>query len=95
VTVWVFLGITVFVALKLQRRGRFGAPVQIVLGSILAQGAIGYAQYFTGVPPWLVQLHVVGSIAVWCATVWLFLWMREDAPGPESFVPPLRRGVAA
>ncbi len=95
VTVWVFLGVTVFVALKLQRSGRFGAPIQAVLGSTVVQGAIGYTQYFTGVPPWLVQLHVVGSIAVWCATVWLFLWTRDELSLSESFAPTLAPGMPA
>ena len=29
----------------------------------------GYAQYFTGVPPWLVMFHIAGSIAVWVAVL--------------------------
>jgi cytochrome c oxidase assembly protein subunit 15 len=33
------------------------------------QGAIGYAQYFTGVPPLLVTLHIAGSIVVWVAVL--------------------------
>ena len=63
VTVWVFLALTVYVAVRLHQRGLFGTPVQALLLTTVAQGAIGYAQYFTGVPAWLVQLHVVGSIA--------------------------------
>ena len=32
---------------------------------IVAQGALGYTQYFLGVPPALVLLHVAGALAVW------------------------------
>jgi cytochrome c oxidase assembly protein subunit 15 len=95
VTVWVFLALTVFLAVRLHQRGHFGTAIQAVLFTSVAQGALGYAQYFTGVPPWLVQLHVVGSIAVWCSAVWLFLWMRSDLPVTSLQLPALRRRVTA
>ncbi len=34
---------------------------------ILAQGVIGYVQYLTGVPAWLVLLHIAGSVTFWVA----------------------------
>jgi cytochrome c oxidase assembly protein subunit 15 len=37
------------------------------------QGAVGYAQYFTGVPALLVGIHIVGALAVWIAAVRLNL----------------------
>ena len=40
-----------------------------LLGTIVVQGTIGYVQYFTGVPAWLVGLHIVGAIMVWVAVV--------------------------
>ncbi|MBT8240894.1 MAG: heme A synthase, partial [Acidimicrobiia bacterium] len=95
VTVWVFVAVTVLLAVRLYQRGSFGAPVQAVLLTSVAQGAIGYAQYFTGVPPWLVQLHVVGSIAVWCSAVWMYLWVRDDPPVAPLHVPASRRRVTA
>ncbi|NNE94978.1 MAG: heme A synthase [Acidimicrobiales bacterium] len=94
VTVWVFVAATVLLAYRLHQSGRFGIPIQALLMSALAQGAIGYAQYFAGVPPWLVQLHVVGSIAVWCTTVWVYLWLRE-IPGTAGTIAPQRRSVPA
>lgn len=36
-----------------------------LLGAIVVQGAIGYTQYFSGVPALLVGLHIVGALAVW------------------------------
>ena len=73
VIVWAFLAGTVALAMALRADRSTQRPVSVLLASILLQGAIGYGQYFTGVPPLLVQLHVMGSIVVWCATVWLYL----------------------
>jgi heme a synthase len=39
----------------------------------LLQGAIGYIQYFNGVPALLVGLHVLGATALWAVTVALVL----------------------
>ncbi|MFF8509152.1 heme A synthase [Streptomyces sp. NPDC015492] len=51
---------------------------------LLAQGAIGYVQYFTGVPELLVAVHMLGSSLMWIAVLRLALSMRErPAPAPE------------
>lgn len=42
---------------------RRGASV--LMGVLLAQAAVGYAQYFSGVPAILVGLHIGGAVAVW------------------------------
>ena len=39
--------------------------IQIFLIIALAQGGIGYIQYFTKLPEALVAAHIIGSIAVW------------------------------
>ncbi|MFC7930647.1 COX15/CtaA family protein [Streptomyces cinereoruber] len=44
---------------------------------LLAQGAVGYVQYFTGVPEILVGAHMLGSSLMWIAVVRLALSMRE------------------
>ncbi|MFF5424092.1 MULTISPECIES: heme A synthase [unclassified Streptomyces] len=44
---------------------------------LLAQGAIGYVQYFTGVPELLVGLHMLGSSLMWIAVLRLALSLRE------------------
>jgi cytochrome c oxidase assembly protein subunit 15 len=72
VAAWVLLGLTV-IALGVLRRS--GAPRSVdrrgalLVAAIVAQGAIGYAQYFNGVPPLLVGLHVAGSVVVWVAVL--------------------------
>ncbi len=77
-TMWAFL----VVLLVLARRARTG-PVAMRKGlerifvCVVAQGTIGYAQYFSGVPVGLVELHIAGSMAVWIATVWWWSEVRQ------------------
>jgi cytochrome c oxidase assembly protein subunit 15 len=42
--------------------------IKIFSGIALAQGAIGYIQYFTGIPEILVAAHLLGATLVWIAT---------------------------
>ncbi|MXM63074.1 heme A synthase [Streptomyces sp. HUCO-GS316] len=57
---------------------------------LLAQGVIGYVQYFTNLPEVLVGLHMLGSCLVWIAVLRVRLALRErpetaiDLPGPAS-----------
>jgi len=60
-----------------------GAPrravrrVWLLGGLILAQGAIGYAQYFSGLPAGLVWVHVTVAVVIWIVTIRLFLALRD------------------
>ncbi|MER6914879.1 COX15/CtaA family protein [Streptomyces sp. NPDC000594] len=62
---------------------------------LLAQGGIGYLQYFTGVPEILVGVHMLGSALMWVAVVRLQLSLRERpataAPVAEPAGPELSR----
>lgn len=53
---------------------------------VVAQGAVGYIQYLNGVPPLLVELHVLGSIAVWIVTLltYLSLYGRRSGDVPAG-----------
>jgi len=57
---------------------------------LLAQGVIGYVQYFTDLPELLVGLHMLGSALVWIAVLRVLLALRErpqaeaDVPGPST-----------
>ncbi|MBW3556126.1 MAG: COX15/CtaA family protein [Actinobacteria bacterium] len=71
-----------------------GAPpdvlrrAQVLLGVLVAQAAVGYSQYFTGVPPLLVAVHVAGAVAVWVATLRVVLGMHvrvQPSPASASF----------
>jgi heme a synthase len=51
---------------------------------IAAQGAIGYAQYFSGLPAGLVWVHVTGSVAVWLAALFLPYTLRDRTAPPTG-----------
>ncbi len=44
-----------------------------LLGVILAQGFVGYVQYFNDVPELLVGVHIIGAVSVWWAVLNLHL----------------------
>ncbi|WP_369395078.1 heme A synthase [Streptomyces sp. CG1] len=60
---------------------------------LLAQGVIGYVQYFTHLPEAMVGLHMLGSCLVWVGVLRVLLSLRErpdatlDLPGPSAEVP--------
>jgi cytochrome c oxidase assembly protein subunit 15 len=58
---------------------------RVLTGAAVVQAAIGYAQYFTGVPVILVGLHLVGAVVVWISVVrfhlGLFARPAEDHAG--------------
>ena len=64
VLVWILVALTVYLAMRTRHRA-----VVVLLAIEVAQGAIGYTQYFTGVPPLLVAVHVIGALAVWIAAL--------------------------
>ena len=43
----------------------WGRKVRIFFVVIMAQGAIGYIQYFTGLPEAIVAAHIAGAVLVW------------------------------
>jgi cytochrome c oxidase assembly protein subunit 15 len=50
--------------------------VTLLFGVELAQGIIGYTQYFLDVPPLLVALHMLGACLVWLAALQALLTLR-------------------
>ncbi|MFZ3571264.1 COX15/CtaA family protein [Streptomyces sp. BH097] len=53
---------------------------------LLAQGVIGYVQYFTDLPEILVGLHMLGSALVWIGVLRVVLSLRER-PVAEADLP--------
>ena len=96
VIVWCFLLTTLWLAWRLRGAAieQLGQPnldphrlVRWLLGAAVAQGAVGYWQYLTGVPPLLVWFHILGSVVVWslALTLHLSLFARRPAEtGPVS-----------
>ena len=59
------------------RAGRaLSRAVTVLLGVELAQGVIGYTQYFLDVPPLLVAVHMLGACLVWLAALRVLLAAR-------------------
>jgi cytochrome c oxidase assembly protein subunit 15 len=51
---------------------------------LLAQGVIGYVQYFTDVPEILVGIHMLGASLVWIAVLRVLLSLRERGLPPQT-----------
>ncbi len=63
---------------EVQRRAR------LLLEALGAQVAIGYIQYFTGVPVLLVGFHILGAVLVWAAAVRFSLGLSERVQLPAA-----------
>src|SRR5215472_17584792 len=77
---WLLAGLTVALAAGL-RLTRAPAPAVRLGWALLAmiglQGAVGYTQYFTGLPAGLVWVHVCGSTLIWVLTLRLVFALRD------------------
>lgn len=52
--------------------------VEVLLGFMAVQAAVGYVQYFTEVPALLVAVHIAGATVVWIAVIQLVLNARGN-----------------
>ena len=80
---WLLGGLVAALVLGL-RLTRAPAPAMrqgwLLLGLLLIQGAVGYAQYFSGLPAGLVWVHVTGSLLIWIVALQLLFTMRDRGP---------------
>ena len=99
ISVMLLLAITVVTLWRLRRVGSPRDAVRrgdVLLATLVAQAAVGYAQYFTGVPALLVGIHIAGATAVWVAALRFNLGLVRRAPaGPASPGPASDAGVPA
>ena len=89
IAVMLFLAVTLVTLWRLRRAGadpRILRRSEVLLAGVVAQGALGYVQYFTGVPALLVGFHIAGATAVWVAVLRLHLAFSVPVAksGPES-----------
>jgi cytochrome c oxidase assembly protein subunit 15 len=56
---------------------RLKAKLEQFLFIAVAQGGLGYLQYFSGVPAQLVAIHVALSVAVWISVLRLWISTRH------------------
>jgi heme a synthase len=91
--VWMLLGTSIVTLLIARQMGqpRIARSIAVLIAISLAQGGIGYLQYWLGIPAELVSLHIVGASLVWLATARLWVvahrpdlgWAGLDRPGLE------------
>lgn len=70
--VWLFLAFTVVTLWQMTRSGVSADVIrrgEVLLTVLVLQGAVGYLQYFSGVPTWLVAIHVTLAATLWAVTV--------------------------
>jgi cytochrome c oxidase assembly protein subunit 15 len=70
VTVLITIALIIFLAVRAKQMNGDSSTrdaVQALLLAAVFQGAVGYVQYFNGVPVVLVAVHIVGAIALWFA----------------------------
>jgi len=80
-TVIAFVALIVVLAIQ-DRRHRSSSDLTEAVSALLvvavAQGAIGYTQYFTGVPVVLVAAHIIGAISMFLALCHLVVAPRDE-----------------
>ncbi len=64
-----------------------------LIGLVVVQIALGYWQYFMGLPPGVVEAHIAGAAAIWVATIALNLAMVVPAEAAEAI--PIERPAGA
>ena len=98
IAVWLLVGGTLWTYVLVRRGG--ASPVveralRVLLAVEVAQGAIGYTQYFTGVPVGLVAAHVLGSMLVLIAAVHVTLRTSVVEPTVPSAPPRSEAALAS
>ena len=70
---WTYRRPTSVPAAVVQRR------ISVLFAALIAQGAVGYLQYLTRVPAWLVAVHILGVVAIWVSVMRVFFSLRSAA----------------
>ncbi len=82
--VFLFVGLTVGLLgalLATGARAEARTAVLVLLGLELAQGAVGFVQYFTDLPVVLVAVHMLGAALISASVTWTLVRVREPALG--------------
>lgn len=82
-TIVAALGLAWLVRRRPCDRTALQGALTLYLVAAIAQGMVGYLQYFSGVPVALVAIHVAGATAVWLAAVALVDRCRTTDPVAE------------
>jgi cytochrome c oxidase assembly protein subunit 15 len=77
---WLLGGVLVAMIVAMRLTGAPRRAVRLgwlLLGLILFQGAVGYAQYFSGLPAGLVWVHEAGAASIWVTVLLLPYALRD------------------
>ena len=66
-SVWLLMAVSISFLLRKNLNFETKRWLRVFLALAIGQGALGYIQYFLGVPEGLVVLHLLGSVLVWIA----------------------------
>ena len=80
--VFLFVGLTLGLLFALLATGaarEATAAVGVLLGIEVAQGAVGFVQYFTELPIVLVGFHMLGAALISASVTWVLVRVREPA----------------
>lgn len=84
VSMILFLAVAIWVTVQIRRHHvghrQLTDATTALLTVVVLQGALGYAQYFSGVPPLMVAGHVLGASLLWVAVLNLALVMSQPNP---------------
>ena len=78
-SVFLFLGLSIGLYFTVRSLGLPTRPLTLLLGVIVAQGTVGFVQYFTDLPILLVGFHMLGAALVSAAVTWVLISVREPA----------------
>ena len=87
VTVLITIALIIFLAVRAKQLNGDSSTrdaIQALLLASVFQGAIGYGQYFNGVPVVLVAVHIVGAIALWFAVCNLAVSPSRGTQSPRT-----------
>jgi cytochrome c oxidase assembly protein subunit 15 len=80
ISVWITVALVVALMWRLRNRAADRAvldgPLVGWICVAFLQGAVGYLQYFTGIPPAIVGIHIALATILWGITVWTIETMR-------------------
>lgn len=82
-SVFLYIGMTIGLGAALHATRADRAAIRatwLLLGLQLAQGLVGFVQYFTGLPEVLVGVHLLGAGVLAASTTWVLLRVRHPEP---------------
>jgi cytochrome c oxidase assembly protein subunit 15 len=90
ITAAVLLLVLLWVLWRTDAAARIQNAGRTLLVVMVAQGLVGYTQFFTHLPPVLVGIHVLGASAVWATVLWFHHGLSDHlpesagGPGPDG-----------